>query len=100
MSDIKLEESLEELIELLEEFKMDNWSQYFSLALEAYKSNPTLGAKKALSAYGGMGSFNDCNLPYHESVTPKGFSITEKRIQFNRLHESVYEEAKKIAKNT
>lgn len=96
----KLQNELNELIELLEEFGVENWRSYFETALKTLKTNRILGAEQVLGAYGGMGSFNDCTLPYHKTKTEKGFSISEKRIRFNRLHESIYALAKEIQKAT
>lgn len=92
----KFQKELRELIDLLEEFGVENWRSYFEKALNTSKTDIRLSAKQVLGAYGGIGSFNDCTLPYHKSKTEKGFSLSEKRIKFNNLHESIYALAKKI----
>lgn len=92
----KFQKELREMVDLLEEFGVENWRGYFERALNTSNTNIRLCAKQVLGAYGGMGSFNDCTLPYHKSKTEKGFSLSKKRIQFNHLHDSIYALAKEI----
>ena len=97
---VEFEKVLIALIDLLEEFNIESWKKWFEEALNTFKSDPVKGAKKALSAYGGMGSFNDFILPYNQPITSKDFSLSKERIKFNDLHERIYELANEILKNT
>jgi hypothetical protein len=95
----EFENALIELIDLLEEFNVENWKKWFEEALKTFRNNSAKGAKKALDAYGGMGSFNDFALPYNQPITPNDFSLSKKRIKFNDLHETIYELANEILKS-
>jgi len=59
-------ESLNEMITLLDKGGHEHWKNWFQIAKEHYvDGNQEKSFKKALGAYGGMGSFNDVywNLP-------------------------------------
>ena len=97
----EFEKALIEMVCLLEEFNIENWRKWFEEALYTFRTNPVKGAKKALGAYGGMCSFNDFTLPYHQTETPiKDFSLSKKRIKFNELHEKIYQLSQEILKIT
>lgn len=62
----ELVEVLDELIPLLRENKADHWSNWMTEAKKRLTASDYSGIEKVLSAYGGMGSFNDLVLGTHE----------------------------------
>ncbi|WP_281213493.1 DUF6966 domain-containing protein [Shewanella insulae] len=57
---LEYKEILEELYSLLRKYNEENWANYFRKSLELlYKDKPQRSIAHTLSAYGGMGSFND-----------------------------------------
>ncbi|WP_064669034.1 DUF6966 domain-containing protein [Vibrio nigripulchritudo] len=62
-------ESLNEMIDLLDKGDHEHWRNWFQLARKYYiDGNQENSFEKVLSAYGGMGSFNDVywNLPKND----------------------------------
>jgi len=51
--------TLEELIKLLDSDGVSHWSAWMKSAKERISRDDSSGLQKLLSAYGGMGSFND-----------------------------------------
>ena len=62
----ELIEVLEALITLLRENEENHWSNWMAQAKKMVASSDYSGIEKVLSAYGGMGSFNDLILGTYE----------------------------------
>jgi hypothetical protein len=95
MNDIeKLKTDLKELINILKTYKLNNWVEWFSEALNLSEKSPKACAEKIKSAYGGMGSFNDIGVLYHIESDPD----LQKR--FDELHDEVNDQSIKILSST
>ena len=58
-ADERIEELLHDISTLLTSCGQANWGSVFNGYHATYPSNPEATARKILSVYGGMGSFND-----------------------------------------
>ena len=95
----ELVQILNELIELLRRYGEKNWSRKIEGDLRLLRQDDGYGAKRFLSHYGGMGSFNDlwlCALNGH-SVPKDSESAANAELQ--ALSTRAWQLAKEIERN-
>ena len=92
---------LEDLISLLESDDETHWSNWLSKSKSRIEGSDFLGIELLLSAYGGMGSFNDlviCQLINNGKVEfTKGY--TEKNEELSKLRSKAWELAESIKRD-
>ena len=89
----ELLETLDEIIQLLESDGEQHWSRWIRQSRERLQNSDFSGIEHLLSAYGGMGSFNDLvicqSYENGESQWQEGYS--EKNDRLNELRGKVWE---------
>ena len=89
----ELLETLDEIIQLLESDGERHWSRWMRQSRERLQNSDFSGIEHLLSAYGGMGSFNDLvicqSYENGESQWQEGYS--EKNDRLNELRGKVWE---------
>lgn len=89
---------LEELITLLKSDDESLWAEWMEQAKAWIVASDDSGIEKVLQAYGGMGSFNDLVLGYHEKdgVLQQRKGMGEMNAQLESLRTRVWELAHEI----
>ncbi|MBT4713236.1 MAG: hypothetical protein HOB84_00505 [Candidatus Marinimicrobia bacterium] len=80
--------TLDELIMILKVDNNTHWAKWMQTAQSSLLESDYYGIEKLLSAYGGMGSFNDVSLS----------RITRKNESFSKLQTKAYELATEISR--
>ena len=78
---VELEETLEELISILEKHDEKHWSNMLRKSLRRIESGDYSGIELLKTFYGGMGSFNDFLI--QPNITKGKIEFTEKQIEAN-----------------
>ena len=78
---VELEETLEELISILEKHDEKHWSNMLQKSLQRIESGDYSGVELLKTFYGGMGSFNDFLI--QPNITKGKTEFTEKQIEAN-----------------
>jgi len=91
---------LEETITLLRSHGVNSWADWLARDVKYLKERDFQGIKHLLSAFGGMGSFNDVYI-----CPENGHNILENEVErvnqhLNDLQNEIYLQAKQIKKET
>ena len=89
---------LENIIVLLDQYGVDNWSKWMRESLKRINNSDFSGVTHLLGAYGGMGSFNDCVLVNCSPEQEKGSAPAKDNDKLNELSSRAYSLATEIKK--
>ena len=87
----ELEETLKELISILERHDEKHWSNMLRKSLQRIESGDYSGIELLKTFYGGMGSFNDYLI--QSKITKGKIAFTENQIEANNKLDSLRETA-------
>lgn len=97
----ELLETLSDIIQLLESDGEQHWSRWIHQSYERLRNSDYSGIELLLSAYGGMGSFNDLVIcqSYEDGLFRWKESYTEKNDKLDVLRGKAWELADDIRRN-
>ena len=92
---VELEETLGELVSILEEHDEKHWSKMLQKSLQRIEAGDYSGIELLKTFYGGMGSFND--LVIQPDMVKGKIEFTENQIEANNKLDSLRETAWALA---
>jgi hypothetical protein len=93
---LELEETLEELISILEKHDEKHWSKMLRKSLQRIEAGDYSGVELLKTFFGGMGSFND--LLIQPNTTKGKIEFNEKQIEANSKLDLLRDTARTLAR--
>lgn len=93
----RLASMLDEAAVLLYAAGLESWGEWFERDADRIRSLDFFGVEHVLSAFGGMGSFNDVVLMSRSEDASPGRVLHAENERLDVLRTSIYELAKKLA---